>query len=79
MGRDDSAGAFFGFVLSSYPYLSQMTYVLYDFVGVFIAFVVSFIVFLEVFLKFLGKWGLLLMIIVSVIAIWRFLVWRLSS
>lgn len=68
----------FSLVLTYNPEILGIQYIPYLVFALFIAFLISSIVFIAGFLRVAGKWGLLLIIIVTVIAGLRILLWRLS-
>lgn len=68
----------FSLALTSNPEILDIQYIPYLVFALFIAFLISAVVFIASFLRVAGKWGILLIIIVTVIAGLRILLWRLS-
>ena len=58
------------------PQFLGVPYIPYLVFALFIGFLISFVVFTAGFLRVAGKWGLLLIIILTVIAIFCILIWR---
>jgi len=68
----------FGLIIYYNPSLLDITYVPYLFLVMFAAFLVSSIIFVASIVRLGGKLGLLLIMIVVMIAVWRIVAWRLS-